>query len=167
MVDFLNSYDPAFPGFPNQGSQGSMAEDQDFAKAHARFWNDSLFGYIKLNAVSFSMPGVPPGARSVQSPAMLAALGDMPQAIAVGGSIRGDSATVKALMIGSSNGGRVGGIFSELLIGSSAPLDESRAAAFTPANADVFVDVKVDWAKLFESVQSLFATFTEAIVAIS
>lgn len=148
-------------------SERSLADDQEFVKARNRFSNDSLFAFIELSTRNIGLTRSPDEqAALAQTPAMLAALSGIPYAVALGGTINGDSATVRALLLNGSNGragtgpGVLGGLLTSTA--SSGTLDQSRAASFAATGADLFVDLMIDWDKLLDAFQSAFAMFSQA-----
>jgi hypothetical protein len=138
----------------------SLADDQEFAKARARFEQDQFFAYIDLGSMTRSLPG------QDQSPAYtmgaMTALNSMPSAIAIGGSIAGDAAVVRAAMVNGSRpqGGLLPNLFASLA--SAAQTGQPMGAAFANADADLFVDVLLDWDKLYEAIQAMFAMFVSS-----
>ena len=156
--------------FLNSSSERSLGEDQEFMKARSRFSNESLFAFIELNPSALGLDGTAGQASQLsQTPAMLAALSGLPYAIALGGSMTGDWATVRALMLNNSHRapGGITGVFGGLLTSatSSATLDQPQAASFATPGADVFVDLMVDWDKLVDAFQNLSGMLAGAVAA--
>ena len=141
----------------------SLGDDQEFVKARARFETDQFFAYIDLGAMSRSFPG----REMPQSPAYtmgaMAALNSAQSAIAIGGSIAGDAATVRAIVVNSS-GQQGGGILPSLFasLASASQTGQPAASAFASADADLFVDVMLDWDRLYDAIQSMIAMFVPA-----
>jgi hypothetical protein len=138
-------------------SERTLADDQEFIKARARFSEDAFFAFVELGAGTFGLPGNATDA--AQAAGALAALSGMPYAIAVGGSLEGDAANVHALLMNGAkpSSGVFGGLFSSLT--SSASSGQSIAASFAAPDADVFVDLMIDWDKLLDAIQSMFGMF--------
>jgi uncharacterized protein DUF3352 len=131
----------------------SLAGDPDFVKARGRFEQEQFFAYIDLGSLSGSLP------QAAMTPAAMAALGGMPSAISLGGSIAGDTATVRALMVNGSSqrAGLFTGVFSSLA--SATQGGQPMAGGFASADTDLFVDVMLDWDKLYDAIQSMLAMF--------
>jgi hypothetical protein len=147
----------------------TLADDPEFAKARSHFSSDPIFAFVELNSRTFNISGNGGASAAIsQTPAMLAALSGMPYAIALGGSLEGESATVRALLIGGpKNGGGQSGFLGGLLtaVDSSSSSDETNAARFASQNTDVFIDLKIDWDKLLDALQSVFGMFAGAVAA--
>jgi hypothetical protein len=148
----------------------TLANDLEFMKARSRFSKDPLFAFIDLGAGSFGMPSATSGALDAAYTAgSLAALSGIPYAIAVGGSLDGDAATMRALFINGSKQapGFFGGLLSSITASaaSSAGSTQSMAATFAPSNADIFVDLMIDWDKLLDAIQSMLGMFAGAVAA--
>lgn len=133
----------------------ALGDDQEFVKARARFRRDQFFAYIDIGAMSRSFPG------REQSPAYtmgaMAALSGLPSAIAIGGSIAGDAATVRAFVVNGT--GQGAGILPSLFssMASASQTGHAVASTFASADTDLFVDVMLDWDKLYDAIQSMLA----------
>ena len=141
------------------GGAVSLADDQEFTRARARFEQEQFFVYVDLSSMSRSLPHIEGSQSSAYTVGAMAALDGMPSAIAIGGSIAGDMATVRASMVNGS-GQRVGlipSLFSSLA--SATQPGQPMAGAFASPDADVFVDVMLDWDKLFDAIQTMLAMF--------
>jgi hypothetical protein len=140
----------------------SLADDQEFTRARARFEHEQFFVYVDLNSMSRSLPGTDMPQNTAYTAGAMAALTGMPSAIAIGGSISGETATVRASMVnGSRQGvGLIPSLFSSLA--SAAQPGHPMAGGFASADADVFVDVMLDWDKLFDAIQTLLAMFASS-----
>lgn len=135
-----------------------LGEDQLFARAHERFGSDPLFAYIGVGAPQLSALA---GAGSPASlTGMLAAFGLRPYAVAMGGRLEGQTLVVRALMFIDQQGGAntFSGLFSSL---ASATLPGPMMAAnFAAADTDTFIDYRIDWEKVVQSLETMFAAFT-------
>jgi hypothetical protein len=140
----------------------SLADDQEFTRARARFEHEQFFVYVDLNSMSRSLPGTDMPQNTAYTAGAMAALTGMPSAIAIGGSISGETATVRASMVnGSRQGvGLIPSLFSSLA--SAAQPGHPMAGGFASADADVFVDVMLDWDKLFDAIQTMLAMFASS-----
>src|SRR5262249_1599038 len=86
----------------------------------------------------------------------MGALKSMPAAIGLGGSIQGDTATLRALTLGSEK--KAPGLFSGLFsAGNPAAASGRGAGSFVPADSDVFVDISLNWEKVIEMLESVFS----------
>src|SRR5262249_2030212 len=119
-----------------------------------------FFGFLRLGG-----PPPIPGGKTADSgldalavAGMLGAPTDMHASIALGGSLEGNMLMLSAVPMGG--GKATGGILSSIF--SSARAAEPMAASFAPRNADVFIDVALDWQKLYEGLAPLFAQFAGA-----
>ncbi len=137
-------------------SAASLAGDPEFVKARGRFEQEQFFAYIDLGSMSRSLP------QAAMTPGAMAALNGMPSAIALGGSIAGDAATVRALMINGSSqrAGLFPGVFSSLA--SATQAGQPMAGGVASADTDLFVDVMLDWDKLYDAIQSMLAMFVSS-----
>ena len=143
-------------------SNGSfaVAEDQGFMKARERFSADPFFAYAELG--SQSLPTGLGTGNAAYDAGMLAGLGARPYAIAMGGSLQGDAMTVRALMLFSSKQG-ADSLFGMLgAFTSATQIGQSVAANFAAPDADIFVDLTLDWDKLYDSIQSVFGMIASA-----
>jgi hypothetical protein len=144
-----------------QSSSAAIEGDREFAKARERFSGDPFFGFIEMSGAS--IPLVPPGTGqdSAYAAGMLAALGSMPYAIALGGSIEADAVSVRALLLYGPKKNE--GLLSSIM--AAAHAGQSRAANFASPDAEMFIDVMLDWGKLYEAIESLFAMFASSAMA--
>jgi hypothetical protein len=141
------------------GGGSTLAEDQEFLKARERFEKESFFAFVELGSTPLPWPADMDDSRNTAYMAgALAAIGGMPYAVAMGGSLRGDTASLQALMLFSRKQKR--GIFSSLL--SSTRMGTPVAESFAAPDTDLFLDVMVDWEKIYESLQTLLATMASA-----
>jgi hypothetical protein len=132
----------------------AVANDQEFMKARARFSNDSFFGYMDVGSMPLGLPTNRDATDAVYRAGALAGLSSRPYAIAMGGSLQGDTATLRALLIYDAN--QSAGPFAELFssIASAARMGHPVAANFATTDADLFVDMMMDWDKLYEAIES-------------
>ena len=132
----------------------TLVEDREFQKAQAHFSAEPFFAYLEMGAMPLPLPGTGDSAQSAAYTAgMLAAAGSMPYAVAVGGSFEAGTAKVRALLM--FNKKQSGGLFSSLM--SAARLAQPQAPSFAAPNTDLLFDIMVDWEKLYEGIESLFA----------
>jgi hypothetical protein len=138
-----------------------IANDQEFMNARARFSDDPFFAYVDLASIPLGLPGGDASSAAYTAGA-LAALNSRPYAIAMGGSLEGDSVTVRALVFYNTNqsAGALAGLFSS--VASSVSAGQPVAANFAAADADLFVDVMIDWEKLYETIESVFGMMAGA-----
>lgn len=134
----------------------SLAGDPEFVKARGRFEQEQFFAFIDLGSMSRSLP------QAAMTPGAMAALNTMPPGIALGGSIAGDVATVRALMVSGSSHGA--GLFPSLFssLASATQAGQPMAGGFASADTDLFVDVMLDWDKLYDAIQSMLAMFVSS-----
>ena len=134
----------------------SVAGDQEFEKARVRFEQEQFFAYIDLGSMSRSFP------QAAMTPGAMAALNNMPSALALGGSIAGEAAIVRALMVNGA--GQRAGLFPSVFssLASAAQAGQPMAASFASADADLFVDVMLDWDRLYDAIQSMLAMFVSS-----
>ncbi|HSF25596.1 MAG TPA: DUF3352 domain-containing protein [Blastocatellia bacterium] len=134
----------------------ALAGDPEFMKARGRFEPEQFFAYIDLGSMSRSLP------QAAMTPGAMAALSGMPTAVALGGSIAGDAATVRALMVNGSSqtAGPFPGLFSSLA--SATQPGQPVAGTFASADSDLFVDVMLDWDKLYEAIESMLKMFVSS-----
>jgi hypothetical protein len=152
-----------FAGKLSQASGAvSLADDQEFTRARARFEQDQFFVYVDLSSMSRSLASTDMRQSAAYTAGAMAALNGMPSAIAIGGSIAGDAATVRASMVNGSGQsvGLVPSLFSSLA--SATQPGQPMAGAFASPDADVFVDVMLDWDKLFDAIQTIVAMFASS-----
>ncbi|HET9529066.1 MAG TPA: DUF3352 domain-containing protein [Blastocatellia bacterium] len=138
------------------GAASTLADDTEFVKARSRFSDDPFFAYIETGASL--MPWAATGGDNTVSGAaytagMLAALGSMPYGIAIGGSIEAETTRLRALAIYGNK--KKEGLFSSIL--SAARMGELSAASFAAPDTEIFIDLMIDWEKLYEAIESLFA----------
>ena len=152
-----------FAGKLSQASGAvSLADDQEFTRARARFEQDQFFVYVDLSSMSRSLASTDMPQSAAYTAGAMAALNGMPSAIAIGGSIAGDAATVRASMVNGSGQsvGLIPSLFSSLA--SATQPGQPMAGAFASPDADVFVDVMLDWDKLFDAIQTMIAMFASS-----
>jgi hypothetical protein len=146
------------------GAKGAavVANDQEFMKARSRFFNDPFFAYIDLGSMPLRLPTTGDAAGAAYTAGALAALNSRPYAIAMGGSLQGDVVTLHALLLygANQNAGPFAGLFSS--IASSARMGQPVAASLTTTDADLFVDMMIDWDKLYEAIESAFGMIAGA-----
>ena len=132
----------------------TLVEDREFNKAQAHFSTEPFFAYLEMGAMPLPWPA---GGDSAQNAAytagMMAAFNSLPYAMAMGGSFEAGTARVRALLMYSPK--QNGGLFSSLM--SATRLAEPQAPGFAASNTDFFVDLMVDWEKLYEGLESIFA----------
>jgi hypothetical protein len=138
----------------------TVAEDQGFMKARERFSADPFFAYAELG--SQSLPSGFGTGNAAYDAGVLAGLGSGPYAIAMGGSLQGDAVTVRALMLFNSKQGKSSllGLFGSVT--SATQMGQSVAANFASPDADIFIDLMLDWDKLYDSIQSVFGMIAGA-----
>ncbi len=144
-------------------SNGSfaVAEDQGFMKARERFSADPFFAYAELDSQSLPTR-FGTGNAAYDAGVLAASLGSRPYAIAMGGSLQGDAMTVRALMLFSSKQG-ADSLFGMLgAFTSATQTGQSVAANFAAPDTDIFVDLTLDWDKLYDSIQSVFGMIASA-----
>jgi hypothetical protein len=132
----------------------TLVEDQEFKKAQAHFSAEPFFAYLEMGAMPIPWPASGDSAQNAAYTAgMLAAAGSMPYAVAMGGSFEAGTARMRALLM--YNQKQSGGLFSSLI--SSARLAQPQAPGFAAPNTDLLIDLMVDWEKLYEGLESMFA----------
>lgn len=134
----------------------TLAEDSQFSKARERFASEPLFGYIEPGSGAMPWPDGLQG--SAYTAGMMAALSSMPYAIAMGGSLDGDSVRINALLIQGSKAKQ--GLFASLF--SSSQAGRASAAEHVSPNLDFFIDIMVDWDKLYDDISALVGMFAAA-----
>lgn len=143
----------------------TLDEDREYLKARAQFAGDPFFAYMDTG--SFPIP-LPENSKEAQSQAymasLIAGLSQMPYAMALGGSMNSADATVRALIISGQKKGKSSGFITSLF--SATHEGQPIAPAFASADTDVFVDVMVDWDKLYEGLQSVFDMFASSVASI-
>jgi len=140
-----------------------LGDDPFFARARERFSSDPLFAYVELGAPQLlAMSEANHSASSASMAGMLAGLAVRPSAVAMGGRLAGDTLIVRAQMLMDQRRATSSffGLFSSLA--SAATAGETHAANFAAADTDVFIDFRLDWEKLLQSVETMFATIASA-----
>jgi uncharacterized protein DUF3352 len=138
----------------------AIAEDQVIMKARERFSADPFFAYVELGSQALPV-GFGAGNAAYDAGA-LSALSMTPYAVAIGGSLQGDAATIRALVMFNTKQK------ANLLLGlfgvgaTTAEMGQSTAANLAAPDSDIFVDCMLDWDKLYDSVQSVFANMMSA-----
>lgn len=140
----------------------AVANDQGFMKARARFSNDPFFAYMDLGSMLPGWPATGEAASAAYATGALAAFNSRPYAIGMGGSFEGDAVTLRALMLYDANqsAGPLAGLFSSIT--SSAYMGQPVAANFATTDSDLFVDLMIDWEKLYDSIESAFGIIAGA-----
>lgn len=134
----------------------TLAEDPQFAKARERFASEPIFGYMELAGGAMPWPDGLQG--SGYSAGVMAALSSMPHAMAMGGSLQGETARIHALLIQGTKAKQ--GLFSSLF--SSSQAGQPAAAGYVAPNMDLFIDLMIDWDKLYDDISSLVGMFAGA-----
>lgn len=138
----------------------TLNEDREYLKARAHFAGDPFFAYLDTGSMPLPLPAASQQKESQAYMAgMLAGLNQMPYAIAMGGSMQSEEASLRALIISNQKvkGGFLSSIFSAVHEG------QPTAASLAASDTDLFVNVMIDWDKLYEGLQSLFDLFASAI----
>jgi hypothetical protein len=142
-----------------RSSEGlKLTDDQAFLKAHARFEGEPFFGWVETG--SMPMPSLHSGGDLAVTPAVMAAMSNMPYAFALGGSIQGEMTSVRLLVMTTDKAR--GGFFSAIF--SAATAGQTTASSLAPADTDLFVDLYLDWEKVIDGIQSMFEAFSKAAV---
>jgi hypothetical protein len=83
----------------------------------------------------------------------------IPQAIALSGSLDGDNFVLRAMSASAPTESPAGlpGLFSSLLGATGS--GQLVAASFAPADSDVFIDLTIDWDKLYDAMGALLSMF--------
>jgi uncharacterized protein DUF3352 len=137
------------------GNLSAISEDSQFAKARQRFAGEPFFAYVDFSSLPRSLPTGDLANNPAYVAGAMGALNSMPVAIGLGGSIQGDTATLRALTLGGEK--KAPGPFSGLLSAGN-PAESSRgASSFVPADSDVFVDISLNWEKVIETLESVFS----------
>ncbi len=132
----------------------TLVEDQEFNKAQAHFSTEPFFAYLEMGAMPIPWPASGDSAQNAAYTAgMMAAFNNLPYAMAMGGSFEAGTARMRALLM--YNPKQNGGLFSSLI--SATRLAEPQAPGFAASNTDFFVDLMVDWEKLYEGLELIFA----------
>ena len=143
-------------------SQPSVADDSEFMRAYRRFAGEPFFGYLDFAA---RLPVVAGGADAAYTASLLSGVASMPAAIAFAGSFEGENLLLRAMTLSAARPipGPIAGLFSSVLAsgGSGHPV----AAELAPSDSDVFVDVMIDWDKLYEAIGSLATMFAGAVTS--
>lgn len=141
-------------GSAAENSEGGavIGEDPEFSGAYQRFAGEQFFAFFSTGPLL----GLPANNDPAYTPAMMAGLASMPSAVAAAGSIEGDRFVVRALTLGGSTGKPAGiaGLFSSIF--SSQSPGQPIAASFVPGDTDVFIDVMLDWDRLYDSISGVF-----------
>jgi hypothetical protein len=137
-----------------------LGEDQFYARARERFGSDPLFAYVEVGTPQW--PAMPDAGHSASMMGILAGLAVRPAAVAIGGRLEGETLAVRALMLMDErrDASSFFGLFSSL--GSAMPAGQPMAASFAASDTDVFIDFRLDWEKLLQSIEAKFATFVGA-----
>lgn len=137
------------------GGVATLADDQEFLKARARFDTEPFFAFVELGSTAGPWPvGMDASQNSAYMSEALAALEGFPYAVAMGGSLRGDMASLRALMLFSRK--QKNGVFSSLL--TSTRMGTSAAESFAAPDTDLFLDVMLDWGRIYDLLQSFLMT---------
>ncbi|HEX5732873.1 MAG TPA: DUF3352 domain-containing protein [Blastocatellia bacterium] len=132
----------------------TLVEDREFNKAQAHFSTEPFFAYLEMGAMPIPWPaGGDSGQNAAYTAGMMAAFNNLPYAMAMGGSFEAGTARMRALLMYTPK--QNGGLFSSLV--SATRLAEPQAPGFAASNTDFFVDLMVDWEKLYEGLESIFA----------
>lgn len=132
----------------------TLVEDQEFNKAQAHFSTEPFFAYLEMGAMPIPWPASDDSAQNAAYTAgMMAAFNSLPYAMAMGGSFEAGTARIRALLMYTPK--QNGGLFSSLM--SATRLAEPQAPGFAASNTDLFVDLMVDWEKLYEGIESVLA----------
>ncbi|HEX8091929.1 MAG TPA: DUF3352 domain-containing protein [Blastocatellia bacterium] len=144
------------------GGAAVLANDQEFMKASGRFSNDLFFAYMDIGSMPLGLPTTADATGAAYAAGALAALNNRPYAIAMGGSFQGDAITLRALMLYRANqsAGAFAGLFSSIT--SPAGMGRPVAASFATTDSDLFVDIMIDWDKLYEGVESIMGMMAGA-----
>ncbi|HVG19893.1 MAG TPA: hypothetical protein VNI02_12655, partial [Blastocatellia bacterium] len=139
-----------------------LANDQEFLRARGRFSDDPFFAYVDFGSMPLGLPMGGDAASAAYTAGALAAFNSRPYAIAMGGSLQGDAITMRALILynSSQNSGPFAGLFTSIT--SSARMGQPVAANFAATDSDLFVDMMIDWDKLYESIESVFSMIAGA-----
>jgi hypothetical protein len=139
----------------------AVVNDHEFMNARARFSNDPFFAYMDLGSMPFGWPATGDASTAAYTTGALAALNSRPYAIALGCSLQGDAVTLRALMLYNPNqsAGPFAGLFSSI---ASGQMGQPVAANFAATDADLFADMMIDWDKIYEAIESVFAMIASA-----
>jgi hypothetical protein len=137
----------------------TLVEDEEFKKAQSHFSTEPFFAYLEMGAMPIQWPtSNDPGQNAAYTAGMMAAFNSMPYAVAMGGSFEAGTARMRALLMFSPK--QTGGLFSSLM--SATRLAEPQAPGFAAPNTDLLIDLMVDWGKLYEGLESMFAMVASA-----
>jgi hypothetical protein len=138
----------------------SLGNDEFFARARERFSSDPLFAYVEVSGPQLS--AMPDASNSASMAGMLTGLAMRPSVIAMGGRLEGETLIVRAQMFMDQRRGARSffGLFSSLA--SITTAGEMHAANFAATDTDVFIDFRLDWDKLLQSIETMFATLASA-----
>lgn len=137
------------------GGGTTLADDREFLKARARFDTEPFFAFLELGPTARPWPvDLDASQHSAYMSGALSAIGGFPYAVAMGGSLRGDTASLRALMLFSRK--QKNGVFSSLL--TSTRMGMPAAESFAASDTDLFLDVMLDWDKIYDLLQSFFLT---------
>jgi hypothetical protein len=133
-----------------------LQADADLMASYDRFAGEPFFGYLDL---SFTRNSPAEPGNNAYMAGYLMGQSAMPQAIAVSGSLDGDNFVLKAMSASAPRElqGGLPGLFSSILGASST--GQLVAASFAPADSDVFIDLGIDWDKLYDAIGSLLSMF--------
>jgi hypothetical protein len=150
IVNKLTETDGAYP----------LGDNQFFARARERFSSDPLFAYVELGTPQ--LPATADTNHSAHMAGVLAGLAVRPSAVAMGGRLEGETLIVRAQMLMDQRRGASSffGLFSSLASATTA--GETHAANFAATDTDVFIDFRLDWEKLLQSIETMFATLAGA-----
>jgi hypothetical protein len=135
-----------------------LDKDEEFRKVRAKFSGDQFFAYVKLTG-ALPLATNPAAQNSSYWSGVLTATQGMPGWVALGGSMQGGTASIHG-QFGSSPGG--GMLSSILYSGKTTP---PQAAGFMLQDTDVFIDVSLDWEKLYNTMAPLFNMFAGSIAS--
>jgi hypothetical protein len=145
----------------------SIADDSEFNRARQRFSDESIFGYLRFGP---RMSALPDNANPSYAAGYLTGLASIPAAIAFGGSREGDTFVIRAMTVDSSRGSdslglssSLSGLLTGLLLHSSQGASQKLADGFAPADADIFLEVLVDWDRLYDAVGLLMSAIGSSV----
>jgi len=141
----------------------TLDEDREYLKARAYFAGDAFFAYLDTGSMPIPLPAASQSSESQSYMAgMLAGLSQMPYAVAMGGSMQSEDATLRALIMPGRKQNS-GGLFTSIF--SAANEGQPTAATLAAPDTDLFVNLMVDWDKLYEGLQSIFDLFATAVAS--
>ncbi|MEN3334509.1 MAG: hypothetical protein V7641_3874 [Blastocatellia bacterium] len=137
-----------------------LGDNPFFARARERFSRDPLFAYVEFSAPQ--LPATAEPNNSAYMAGVLAGFAVRPAALAMGGRLEGETLVLRAQMFMDQRRGASSflGLFSSLTSATTA--GETRAAHLAAADTDVFIDFRLDWDKLLQSIETMFATLAGA-----